>query len=128
MPRGKETSEDIRKKVVTAHRSGGSYKTVSKRFQLLPSTVRQIIYKWRALGITATLPRTSGINVHVSTIRRNINRHGIHGRVARRKPLLSRKNKAARLKFAREHLDKPEAFWTEESKTELFGLNHWHHI
>ncbi|XP_062849643.1 zinc finger protein 638 [Trichomycterus rosablanca] len=168
MPRGKETSEDIRKKVVTAYQSGESYKTISKRFQLHPSTVKQIIYKWRALGITATLPKSgqpsklpprstrkiliqvkanphitsrelqtslaaSGINVHASTIRRKINRHGIHGRVARRKPLLSRKNKVARLNFAREHLDKPEAFWksilwTDESKIELFGHNHRCHV
>uniref|UniRef100_A0A3Q2CFB6 Tc1-like transposase DDE domain-containing protein n=1 Tax=Cyprinodon variegatus TaxID=28743 RepID=A0A3Q2CFB6_CYPVA len=168
MPSRRETSEDVRKKVVTAHQTGESYKTISKRFQLHPSTVRQIIYKWRALGITTTLPRcgrpsklsqrstrkimmqvkanpritsrelqtslsASGINVHASTIRRNINRHGIHGRVARRKPLLSRKNKAARLKFAREHLDKPEAFWksilwTDESKIELFGHNHRRHV
>lgn len=130
MPRGRETSEDIRKKVVTAHQSGESYKTISKRFLLYPSNVRQIIYKWRALSITATLPRSgrpsklsprstrkilnqvkanphitsrelqtslaaSGINVHTSTIRLKMNRIGIHGKVARRKPLLSRKNKVA---------------------------------
>ena len=58
MPRGKEISEDIRKKVLTAHQSGESYKTISKRFQLHPSTVRQIIYKWRAFNMTATLPRS----------------------------------------------------------------------
>ncbi|KAK3508158.1 hypothetical protein QTP70_015356 [Hemibagrus guttatus] len=38
MPRGKEISEDIRKKVVTAHQHGEGYKTISKRFQLRPST------------------------------------------------------------------------------------------
>ena len=76
----------------------------------------------------------SGVNVHASTIRQKFNRHDIHGRVARKKPLLSRKNKAARLNFAREHLDKPEAFWksilwTDEStrqmvtiKTAMFGV------
>src|SRR4029434_3869566 len=58
MPRGKEISKDIRKKVLTAHQSGESYKTISKRFQLHPSTVRQIIHKWRAFNMTATLPRS----------------------------------------------------------------------
>lgn len=58
MPRGKEISEDIRKKVVTAHQSVEGYKTISKRFQLHPSTVRQIIYKWRAFNMTPTLPRS----------------------------------------------------------------------
>lgn len=37
-------------------------------------------------------------------------------------------NKAPRLNFAREHLDKPDAFWkfilwTDESKVELFRCN-----
>src|SRR4029434_10753748 len=58
MPIGKEISEDFRKKVLTAHQSGESYKTISKRFLLHPSTVRQIIYKWRAFNMTATLPRS----------------------------------------------------------------------
>uniref|UniRef100_A0A3B4TRY4 Transposase Tc1-like domain-containing protein n=1 Tax=Seriola dumerili TaxID=41447 RepID=A0A3B4TRY4_SERDU len=168
MPRGKEISEDMKKSVVTAHQSGDGYKTISKRFQLNPSTVRQIIYKWRAFNMTATLPRSgrpsklspratrkiisqvkanphitstelqtslvaSGTNVHASTIRRKLNSHGIHGRVARRKPLLSKKNKAARFNFAKEHLDKPEAFWesilwTDESKVELFGHNQNRHV
>lgn len=169
MPRGKEISEDIRKKAPTAHQSGESYKTISKRFLLQPSTVRQIIYKWRAFNMTATLTRRSGrpsklspistrkiinqvkanshitsrelqtslaasrINVHASTIRRKLKRHDIHGRVARKKPLLSRKNKAARFNFAREHLDKPKAFWksilwTDESKIELFGHNQNCHV
>ena len=58
MPRGKEISEDISKKVLTAHQSGESYKTITKGFQLHPSTVRQIIYKWKAFNMTPTLPRS----------------------------------------------------------------------
>ncbi|KAK3516090.1 hypothetical protein QTP70_005432 [Hemibagrus guttatus] len=41
MPRGKEISEDIRKKAVTAHQSGEGFKTISKRFQLHPSTEKR---------------------------------------------------------------------------------------
>ena len=67
----------------------------------------------------------ANVSVHDSTIRK---RHGVHGRIARRKPLLSKKNIAARLKFAKEHIDDPQDFWnnvlwTDESKVELFGLN-----
>ena len=65
MQRGKEISEDIRKKVLTAHQSGESYKTISKRFQLHPSTVRQIILKWRAFNMMRTSLAASGVNVHV---------------------------------------------------------------
>ena len=153
----------MKKRVVTAYQSGEGYKTISKSFQLHSSTVRQIICKWRAFNMTATLPKNgrpsklsprstrkiinqlkanphitsrelqtslveSGTNVHASTIRRKLNSHGIHGRVARRKPLLSKKNKAAR-----EHQDNPDAFWksilwTDESKIELFGDNQNHHV
>lgn len=40
-----------------------------------------------------------------------MNRHSTHGRVAGRKPLLSRQHKVVHLNFTREHLNKPEAFW-----------------
>lgn len=168
MPRGREISEDLKKRVVTAHLSGESYKVISNKLELHRSTVRQIIYKWRALKKTTTLPRSgrpskisarairkmkiqvkanpnitsrdlqtslaaSGTHVHASTIRRKLNQHGFHGRVARKKPLLTKKNKTARLNFAREHLEKPEAFWksilwTDESKIELFGHNQNRHV
>src|SRR4029434_7019130 len=62
MQRGKEISEDIRQKVLTTHQCVEIYKTISKRFQLHPSTVRQIIYKWRAFNMTATLPRSGRLS------------------------------------------------------------------
>ena len=70
----------------------------------------------------------ANVSVHDSTIRKRLNKNGVHGRIARRKPLLSKKNIAAHLKFAKEHIDDPQDFWnnvlwTDESKVELFGLN-----
>ena len=64
--------------------------------------------------------------VHDSTIRKTLGRNGIHGRVARQKPLLTKKNTKARLIFGKKHLDHSEDFWdkilwTDESKVELFG-------
>ena len=38
-------------------------------------------------------------------------KNGIHGRVPRRKPLLTKKNTKARLTFAKKHLDDPQDFW-----------------
>lgn len=49
--------------------------------------------------------------------------HGIHWRLPRKKLLFSTKNKGVHLNFAREHLDKQEATWTDESKIALFGHN-----
>lgn len=50
-----------------------------------------------------------------------------------RKPLLSKRNIKARLKFARANVDKDHDFWnnvlwTDESKTELFGHQNSRHV
>ena len=50
------------------------------------------------------------------------------GRVAMRKPLLSKKNKANRPRFAKLNLNKPQDFWnnvlwTDETEVEMFGYN-----
>ena len=53
----------------------------------------------------------ANVSVHKSTIRKTLNKDGVHGRIARRKSLLSKKNIAACLTFAKDHLDDPEAYW-----------------
>ena len=70
----------------------------------------------------------ANVSVHESTIRKTLNKKGVHGRIARRKQLLSKKNIATCLKFAKDYLDDPEGYWknvlwTDESKVELFGFN-----
>ncbi|KAF7641700.1 hypothetical protein LDENG_00274330 [Lucifuga dentata] len=61
------------------------------------------------------------VHVHDSTVRKLLSKNGIHGCVARKKPLLSKK-------FVKEYNGKHEAFWrsilwSDESKIELFGRN-----
>uniref|UniRef100_A0A9J8BFB0 Transposase Tc1-like domain-containing protein n=1 Tax=Cyprinus carpio carpio TaxID=630221 RepID=A0A9J8BFB0_CYPCA len=75
------------------------------------------------------------VSVHDSTIRKRLGKNGLHGRVPRRKPLLSKKNIKACLSFARKHLDDPQDFWentlwTDETKTKvkLFGCHNTHHV
>ena len=51
----------------------------------------------------------------------------------RRKPLLSKKNMAAQLRFAKLHLNKPQNFWDNvlsihQTKVEMFGHNAQQHI
>lgn len=55
------------------------------------------------------------ISVHETTIRRTENNHGVrvHGRVARRKLVLSQKNIAASLQFAKGHVNKPDGYWKD---------------
>ncbi len=66
------------------------------------------------------------VSVHDSTIRKRLGKNGLHGRVPRLKPLLSKKNIKACLSLARKHLDYPQDFWentlwTDETKVEHFG-------
>ncbi|KAK3538661.1 hypothetical protein QTP86_011806 [Hemibagrus guttatus] len=73
------------------------------------------------------------VSVHDSTIRKRLGKNDLHGRVPRRKPLLSKKNIKARLSFARKHLDVPQDFWentlwTDETKIELFGRSVSHYV
>ncbi|KAK3549749.1 hypothetical protein QTP86_007732 [Hemibagrus guttatus] len=73
------------------------------------------------------------VSVHDSTIRKRLGKNGLHGRVPRRKPLLSKKNIKARLSFARKHLDDPQDFWentlwTDETKIVLFGRSVSHYV
>lgn len=73
----------------------------------------------------------ANVNVHKSTISRALNNTGVHGMIAQRKPLLSKKNITADLQFAKDRLDKPGVygnnvfvlFFTDKTRIELFGLN-----
>ncbi|XP_077323417.1 uncharacterized protein LOC143957138 [Lithobates pipiens] len=56
--RSREISEDLRKQVVEAHKSGKGYKRIAKDLDLHQSTVRQIVYKWKKFSTVATLPRS----------------------------------------------------------------------
>ena len=56
-----------------------------------------------------------------------------YGRVARRKPLLSKRHMTAHLELVKRHLKdsqnmRNKILWTDETKIELFGLNAKHHI
>ncbi|KAG2462409.1 TCB1 transposase, partial [Polypterus senegalus] len=62
-----------------------------------------------------------------------IHQSGLCGRVARRKPLLSKRHMAAHLEFAKRHLRNSQTMrnkivWSDETKIELFGVNARHHV
>ncbi|KAG2458240.1 TCB1 transposase, partial [Polypterus senegalus] len=68
-----------------------------------------------------------------TTISAAIHQLGLYGRVARRKPLLSKRSMTAHLEFAKRHLKDSQTMrnkilWSDESKIELFGVNARHHI
>lgn len=96
--------------------------------------VRKAIQKPRltARSLQEDLADT-GVVEHYSTIKGYLYKYGLHGRVIRRKPLLCPHHKNQRLKFANEHIDKPDAFCnqvlrTDEVKKELFGRNEQRYV
>ncbi len=50
------------------------------------------------------------VSVHDSTIRKRLGKNGIHGRVPRQEPLLTKKNTKAHLTFAKKNLIIPKTF------------------
>lgn len=66
-----------------------------------------------------------GVPVSVQTVRNRIHAAGLNACRARCKPMISSKNRQARLEFARNHIDKPLSFWekvlwTDETKINMF--------
>ena len=76
--------------------------------------------------------RAADADVNQDTIGRTLHRVGIHSRSPRKTPLLKTRHVYARLKFVRDHLEKPANFWdkilrSDKTKLELFGENStWH--
>ncbi|KAK3515048.1 hypothetical protein QTP70_004035 [Hemibagrus guttatus] len=68
-----------------------------------------------------------------TTISAALHQSGLYGRVARWKPLLSKRHMKARLEFAKRHLKdsqtmRNKTLWSDETKIELFGLNGKRHV
>lgn len=75
----------------------------------------------------------ANIFVYESTVLKTLNKQGVYGRTPKRRPLLTKKNIAACLTFAKEHIDTPQWYWEnvlwpDETKTELYGKNTQHYI
>ncbi|GFU06779.1 transposable element Tcb1 transposase [Trichonephila clavipes] len=84
--------------------------------------------KISAPKIAASTSNTLGRSVSAETVRRVLRKAGYNGRVARKKPLIGKRNRVKRLKFAKEHILKPQQFWNEvifkdECKFNIFGID-----
>ncbi len=72
--------------------------------------------------------RQTGVTISCDTIRRTLQRNGMHGCRPRKKPLLKPRHKKARLEFARAHAVKDEDYWdsilwSDETKINVFGTD-----
>lgn len=76
--------------------------------------------------LTSEVAGSIGRPVSADTVRRVAHRNNLRGRVARKKPFISKLNIKKRLEFAKAYVNKPKEFWnnvlyTDETKINLFG-------
>uniref|UniRef100_A0A0K8UV17 Transposable element Tc1 transposase n=1 Tax=Bactrocera latifrons TaxID=174628 RepID=A0A0K8UV17_BACLA len=99
---------------------------------LTPREERNIVTVVSANPIISAVKLTQDIydstqkKISPQTVRNVLYSAGYHGRVARRKPYISKVNKEKRFAFAIEHVNKPNSFWeniifSDESKFNIFG-------
>lgn len=79
-----------------------------------------------AVDVEKTLRTEDNINISANTIRRALTRHGLKARIKRKKPLLRKQHRKARLSFAKTYQnwstdDWKKVIWSDESKFKLFG-------
>lgn len=84
--------------------------------------------KLSASNIAADLNATCNKRICPETVRNVLRTAGYHGRIARRKPYISKINRKKRIEFAKSHLNKSPEFWnkiiwSDESKFTIFKLN-----
>ena len=81
-----------------------------------------------ALSVKSKLKTELGLTISESTIRRRLNEIGFNGRVASKKPYVSKDNRVKRLHYSKTYLEKLLGYWNEvlcsdETKFNLFGSN-----
>ncbi len=81
-----------------------------------------------SLQLSKEVESQTGVTISRDTIRRTLQRNGMHGCRPRKKPLLKPMHKKARLQFARAHADKNEDYWdsilwSDETKKNVFGTD-----
>lgn len=135
---GKSTVNDIIVKYRAGYglkdrpRSGRPQKTSKKvdRIIKLKSTAD---VKKTAAEIARDIQDENLANVSRSTVTRRLHDVGLFGRIGIKKPLISKKNKKARLQFAKDHQnwtveDRKKVAFSDESKFNLFGSDGRQHV
>ncbi len=82
-----------------------------------------------SLQLSKEVESQTGVTISCDTIRRTLQRNGMHGCRPRKKPLLKPRHKKARLEFARTHADKDEDYWdsilwSDETKIYIYIYIH----
>ncbi len=92
------------------------------------SVIRRLMTKEcsNVVQLQKSLKTNDNVEVSSNTVRRVLQRNGLVARVKRKKPLLSKKHRENRLKFAKSYKDWTisnwnKVVWSDESKFQIFG-------
>lgn len=135
---GKSTVNDIIVKYRAGYglkdrpRSGRPRKT-SKKVDRIIKRKSTADVKKTAAEIARDIQDENLANVSRSTVTRRLHDVGLFGRIGIKKPLISKKNKKARLQFAKDHQNWTVEDWkkvafSDESKFNLFGSDGRQHV
>lgn len=105
-------------------RAGRPKKLTARKIRFITRETRRNP-RLSAPKINGLLEGQLGSNVSDTTIRRTLYEDGYHGRVARRKPFISKVNQENRIEYAKDNVDKDQEYWntvlfTDESKYNIF--------
>ncbi len=107
---------------ISQRRPGRPWKLTPCQERLLMRRVEENRHA-NSLQLSKEVESQTGVTISRDTIRRTLQRNGMHGCRPRKKPLLK-----ARLEFARAHADKDEDYWdsilwSDETKKNVFGTD-----
>ncbi len=160
-PHGREMSQDLRKKTISLHKKGESYKKISKSLLVSQNTVEKVVQTvkkdrtatisqrhpgrpWKltphqerllmrrveenasSLQLSKEVESQTGVTISCDTIRRTLQRNGMHGCRLRKKPLLKPRHKKARLNLPGPMLTKMKTtgtLYSGETKINVFGTD-----
>ncbi len=112
---------------ISQRRPGRPRKLTPRQERLLVRRVEENRHA-SSLQLSKEVESQTGVTISRDTIRRTLQRNGMHGCRPRKKPLLKLRHKKAHLEFARAHADKDEDYWdsilwSDETKINVFGTD-----
>ncbi len=112
---------------ISQRRPGRPRKLTPRQERLLMRRVEENRHA-SSLQLSKEVESQTGVTISRNTIRRTLQRNGMHGCRPRKKPFLKPRHKKARLEFARAHADKDEDYWdsilwSDETKINVFGTD-----
>ncbi len=112
---------------ISQRRPNRPRKLTPRQEHLLMRTVEENRHA-SSLQLSKEVESQTVVTISRDTIRRTLQRNGMHGCRPRKKPLLKPRHKKACLEFARAHADKDEDYWdsilwSDETKINVFGTD-----